>query len=354
MAKFDPMLLDEIRASVPISDIVGRRVSWDRKTNAAKGDFWACCPFHGEKRPSFHCEDSKGRYHCFGCGASGDHFRFLTELEGLTFPRAVEEVAQIGGVRMPEGREETAAEKAERDRKRQAWERKKERERAAAEREEAKKVGSAGAIWRSTLPLPGSLAEIYLLARGLPPSDDPNLRFHPRLPHKASGESFPALVGRVQGPDGAGRAVWRIFLKPDGSDKAFGKDSQHDAKLGFGPAGGGAVRLGGEGATIGIGEGIETCLAARILDHRYPIWAGLSTSGIVSFEPPAFVERILIFPDGDKPKRRDGVDYGPPGMQAALKLKARMDDCGLSCAIIEPPVRGDYLDVLVRSRQPNP
>jgi hypothetical protein len=88
----------------PRADILGDRprVTWDRKkTNAPRGDWWACCPFHGEKTPSFHCEDKKGRYHCFGCGVSGDHFRFLTELEGLSFPEAVERVAGMAGVPMP-------------------------------------------------------------------------------------------------------------------------------------------------------------------------------------------------------------------------------------------------------------
>ena len=94
--------MDELRDRVPISTIVGRRVTFDRKkSNPAKGDMWACCPFHGEKSPSFHCEDRKGRYHCFGCGVSGDHFRFLTELEGLSFPEAVETVAEIAGIPMP-------------------------------------------------------------------------------------------------------------------------------------------------------------------------------------------------------------------------------------------------------------
>ena len=87
--RFTPQFLDEVRDRVPISDVVGRRVQFDRrKSNPAKGDFWACCPFHGEKTPSFHCEDRKGRYHCFGCGASGDHFRFLSELDGQSFPEA--------------------------------------------------------------------------------------------------------------------------------------------------------------------------------------------------------------------------------------------------------------------------
>ncbi|WP_062212502.1 DNA primase, partial [Aureimonas sp. AU12] len=100
--RFPPSFLDEIRARVPISDVIGRRVTWDRrKTQASRGDWWACCPFHGEKSPSFHCEDAKGRYHCFGCGVSGDHFRFLTELEGMSFPEAVERMAAEAGVPMP-------------------------------------------------------------------------------------------------------------------------------------------------------------------------------------------------------------------------------------------------------------
>ncbi|MDF1609631.1 DNA primase [Hoeflea sp. YIM 152468] len=100
--RFSPSFLDDIRERVPISDVIGRHVTWDRKkTNTSRGDWWACCPFHGEKSPSFHCEDRKGRYHCFGCGVSGDHFRFLTELESLSFPEAVERVADMAGIALP-------------------------------------------------------------------------------------------------------------------------------------------------------------------------------------------------------------------------------------------------------------
>lgn len=113
--RFSLAFLDEIRERVPISDVVGKRVSWDkRKTNTGRGDWWACCPFHGEKSPSFHCEDRKGRYHCFGCGVSGDHFRFLSELEGLSFPEAVERVADMAGIAMPVA--DPQAERRERER----------------------------------------------------------------------------------------------------------------------------------------------------------------------------------------------------------------------------------------------
>jgi DNA primase len=101
--RFSTSFLDDIRDRVPISSVIGRRVTFDKKkSNPGRGDFWANCPFHGEKSPSFHCEDRKGRYHCFGCGVSGDHFRFLVELEGVSFPEAVEQIAGLAGVALPD------------------------------------------------------------------------------------------------------------------------------------------------------------------------------------------------------------------------------------------------------------
>ncbi len=96
--RFPPSFLDEIRNRLPISDVVGSRVTFDkRKTNASRGDYWACCPFHGEKSPSFHAENRKGRYHCFGCGVSGDHFRFLVELDGMLLSRGRGTAGRAGG-----------------------------------------------------------------------------------------------------------------------------------------------------------------------------------------------------------------------------------------------------------------
>ncbi len=101
--RFPQSFLDEIRARISISSVIGRSVQWDRrKTNAGKGDYWACCPFHGEKTPSFHCEDRKGRYHCFGCKQSGDIFTYLVEKEGVPFPEAVERLASEAGLQLPQ------------------------------------------------------------------------------------------------------------------------------------------------------------------------------------------------------------------------------------------------------------
>jgi DNA primase len=100
--RFSSPFLDEIRARVPLSSLVGRHVQWDRRKSApGRGDYWACCPFHTEKSPSFHADDRKGRYHCFGCKASGDHFTFLVEKEGLSFPEAVERLAAEAGLPVP-------------------------------------------------------------------------------------------------------------------------------------------------------------------------------------------------------------------------------------------------------------
>jgi len=106
--RFSDSFLDEIRQRLPITQVVGEHVVWDkRKSQPGKGDMWACCPFHAEKSPSFHADDRRGIYHCFGCGASGDQFRFLTEKVGMSFPEAVEKLAGMAGVPMPARDERT-------------------------------------------------------------------------------------------------------------------------------------------------------------------------------------------------------------------------------------------------------
>ena len=98
-----PQFLDEIRARVPLSRVIGRKVTWDlRRSNQAKGDWWAPCPFHGEKTASFHVDDQKGFYYCFGCHAKGDALTFLREAEGMGFLEAVEMLASEAGLTMPE------------------------------------------------------------------------------------------------------------------------------------------------------------------------------------------------------------------------------------------------------------
>jgi DNA primase len=110
-----PGFLDELRNRTSIAQVVGRKVIWDnRKSNQAKGDMWAPCPFHQEKTASFHVEDRKGFYYCFGCHAKGDMFKFVQETENVSFMEAVELLAREAGMPMPE-RDPRAQEKADRN-----------------------------------------------------------------------------------------------------------------------------------------------------------------------------------------------------------------------------------------------
>jgi len=108
-----PGFLDELRTRVSLSQVVGRKVIWDaRKSNQGKGDMWAPCPFHQEKNPSFHVDDRKGFYYCFGCHAKGDALTFIRETENVTFMEAVEILAGEAGMQMP-ARDPEAQQKTE-------------------------------------------------------------------------------------------------------------------------------------------------------------------------------------------------------------------------------------------------
>lgn len=98
-----PGFLDELRNRVSLSSVVARKVTWDaRKSNQGKGDMWAPCPFHQEKSASFHVDDRKGFYYCFGCHAKGDVLTFIKETDNLGFMEAVESLARMAGMPMPE------------------------------------------------------------------------------------------------------------------------------------------------------------------------------------------------------------------------------------------------------------
>ncbi len=108
-----PGFLDELRSRLSIAQVVGRKVMWDsRKSNQAKGDMWAPCPFHHEKTASFHVEDRKGFYYCFGCHAKGDAISFVRETENVDFMEAVRILAAEAGMPMPE-RDPQAQQKAD-------------------------------------------------------------------------------------------------------------------------------------------------------------------------------------------------------------------------------------------------
>src|SRR5467141_648697 len=95
--RFTPQFLDELRARLPVSEVVGRRVKLKRAGREWKG----LSPFQQEKSPSFTVNDQKGFYHDFSSGKHGDIISFLMETEGVGFTEAVERLASMAGVPLP-------------------------------------------------------------------------------------------------------------------------------------------------------------------------------------------------------------------------------------------------------------
>ena len=97
---FPPEFIDDVRARISLSSLIGKRVKLIKKGRRQTG----LCPFHNEKSPSFSVNDDEGYYHCFGCGAGGDAITYLRETEGLDFTEAVTRLAEMAGVAIPDQR----------------------------------------------------------------------------------------------------------------------------------------------------------------------------------------------------------------------------------------------------------
>ncbi|MCP1270081.1 DNA primase [Acetobacter cerevisiae] len=135
--------LDELRARTPLFSVVGRRVKLARSGRNWKG----CCPFHGEKTPSFYVYDD--HFHCFGCGVHGDVISFVMQMEGKSFPEAVEELASAAGLDVPKDNRRS-------------------QEEVAHTRSLGEVLELVQEIWSSALYSPSGRAGLdYLLGRGL-------------------------------------------------------------------------------------------------------------------------------------------------------------------------------------------
>jgi DNA primase len=90
--------IDQLLNRVDIVDLIDSRVTLRKKTGS---NFFACCPFHQEKNPSFSVSQTKQFYYCFGCGAHGNAIDFLLQYDRLNFPEAIEMLAQLTGMEVP-------------------------------------------------------------------------------------------------------------------------------------------------------------------------------------------------------------------------------------------------------------
>src|ERR1700751_5280278 len=103
--RFTPQILDELRARLPVSEVVGKRV----KLRKAGREWKGLSPFNKEKTPSFFVNDQKAMWFDFSSGKNGNIFDFLIQTEGLSFPEAVERLAEQAGISIPKISPETQA-----------------------------------------------------------------------------------------------------------------------------------------------------------------------------------------------------------------------------------------------------
>jgi hypothetical protein len=242
-----------------------------------------CCPFHADSTPSLHLYDD--HFHCFGCGAHGDHLDWLMMVEGMDRDEAVRVLESWDG---PIARPHSAEEDGE------------------------EKCRLALQLWQGARPIAGTLAASYLSERrriniAALPDDDAALRFHPSCPF-GPGVRKPCLIALLRDvvTDEA-IGIHRIALTPDA-------DRIERRMLG----GAGVVKLWPAGSQLIVGEGIETVLAAatRILYHGAPLrpaWSAVS-SGTV-----AGLTRRRAAADTRRPRRQWRGAAGGGALHRALE-----------------------------------
>ena len=167
--RFDPVFLADLRDRTPLAELVGRSVDLRRSGRTQVG----CCPFHGERTPSFHVY--KDHFNCYGCGARGDAIEFVQQRDRVPFPEAVSRLAAEAGMDPP-GAKPRAATPQERARQEAATAeraRQLDARRAAAERADAEREAfiarKAAAIWAKSGPAPAD--HPYLARKGVEPYD---------------------------------------------------------------------------------------------------------------------------------------------------------------------------------------
>ena len=232
------------------------------------------CPICGGK-DRFRHDDKEGRgtWFCSHCG-SGDGFKLLQGVFGWSFSEAAKQVDRIVGT-VPAGP-------------------------ITPERTDASKVRALNQVWNGGREVVrGDPVWLYLNRRLGIEQVAAGLRLHPALKYidedgRDLGQ-FPAMLARLQYPDGTGASIHRTYLTDDG-DKA--PVPQPKKIMAGKPLKTAAVRLSGVETILGIAEGIETALAASIR-FGVPVWAATSAVLLESWVPPAGVERVLIAGDND-------------------------------------------------------
>jgi len=264
-------LAQRIKDKVSLVQVAaGAGVVWDAALSSPRaGDWWACCPFHGETTPSFHVTEKPGRrgvFKCHGCGLGGSVVDFAMAMNGGDFRAALRDLARAGGI---EDEDPARAAKREAEAKAKA-----EADEAEAARLARVRLAMALEIWRAATPGAQPVAD-YLRGRGIDLDAlggvPASLRYHPRLPARDKAGAViwtgPAMVACIGRNKIAG--VHRTWI--DGPARARLPDGRKVAKAMIGATGaimGQPVRLTPyTGGPLVVGEGIETTLA-KLADLR--------------------------------------------------------------------------------------
>jgi DNA primase len=303
--------LDELRARVPLVELIGRRVKLARCGRQMKG----CCPFHHEKTPSFYVYDDG--YHCFGCGAHGDAIDFVMAAQGICFQEAfrlLRSEAGLDSLSAPIRNDRPAIHLQKTSTSTFPW---------------------AVSLARESLPAASTIVENYIWSRGGALPECGVIRFHPSV--RWRGLTQPAMVAAMTDPASARFVGLKCtFLKPDGTGKSDFKPN----KINLGNKG--VVRLAPDDeitAGLGICEGIETGLAIMQRAGWVAMWAAGDDGGITKFPVLPGIECLTIFPD---------LDDGGAGRKAAEACADRWAAAGREVQTIWPPGGLDWNDALVR------
>ena len=173
----------------------------------------------------------------------------------------------------------------------------------SASTDAAGRTRTALAVWDEAISMKGTLAEVYLAARGLAGAASTALRYHPNTHHPNATGTFPSLVALIRSTaTGEPVAIHRTYLRHDGSGKA----DVDPAKATKGPMAGGAIMLHEplDGAPLVIAEGIESALSAGRL-FGAPAWAGIAAGNLKSIIPPDGPGEIILAADPDPVGQRE-------------------------------------------------
>ena len=260
---YQPLDLDALRQDHPLPGVVGAVV----KLHRAGNEFKACCPFHSDRSPSFTIFSGGARYHCFGCGASGDVLDFIQRSHGVSLRDAA---MMLGAGNLPSVH--VAPVPAD---------------------DGADRVDEARAIWRSAGPAKGTPAENYLRARGLHLPIPDSIRFA-RLRYGSKGDLHPCLVAAVASVDDKLTGIQRTFLNASGTGKA----AVPKPKLSLGRVSGGAIRLAPCSASLVVCEGLEDGLTLQ-QELGQAVWVACGTTMLPQMQFPPGVRSVAIGGDGD-------------------------------------------------------